>query len=112
MRIVKYTVRFPTPDDPTKFTEFEYNSPIEVCSALKVARSTMYAIIKGDSKLDHKHLRHIKGVQIIRIPAKSTASSSKTVEQINQEIKLAQQNLYNQMMQSTSVSVQQLPTCA
>ena len=97
MRIVKYKVRLPNPDNTTSFTDFEYDSPLEVCSALKIARSTMYAIIRGDSKLAQKNLRHLKGIQIIRIPADSVAPCVKTPQQINEEIKQAQKLLFEQL---------------
>ena len=75
----------------------EFNSPNEVCDALKIKRSTMYAMARGEFRCSQANQKYLEGITIERISipgvAKSRPKPEKTKEEIIEEGKELRKNL-------------------
>ena len=93
MRIVKFKVYIPKTNVPNEYEEFEYNSPMEVCNALKIKRATLYAIINEKFKCAFFKQKYLEGIKIKSFPVINAIAQPKTKDEIIKESKEIQKNL-------------------
>ena len=101
MKLVKFKVRIPKESDKMHYDEFEFNTPNEVCEALKIKRSTMYAMARGEFRCSQANQKYLEGIIIERtsIPgiAKSRPKIEKSKEEIIEEGKELRKNLVEKL---------------
>ncbi len=93
MRIVKFKVYIPKPDILNEYEEFEYNTPAEVCDALKIKRSTMYSIINNKFKCAFLKQKYLEGIKIKNFSVVNSNIQQKTKDELINENKQIQQKL-------------------